>query len=157
MNDVRCLFLWITFLSLEIFPAVLIAEDEDSRAMLAIPDANQQIGTQCLDRIRECFGYSGSQRSQCFYACANHSPCTGTTAGRLSLKRWALTPNNVPEADPTHGFSGPQMVDRECLANFDNQWSSELIKGRMSGDDFARLENKLEACRHSPANEILRP
>jgi hypothetical protein len=117
----------------------------------------QRFGSECIDLIKECFGYGASERSQCFYNSAKNGFCQGTQAGRLSFKRWAMSPNTTTEAESTLGLLGPQMVDKECIANFDNQWSSNLIKGDTSSETYSRLEARLDSCRHSPANEILRP
>lgn len=113
--------------------------------------------SSCAELVRECFAYSNVDRSRCFYAAAAHSFCRGTATGGLSFKRWRMTPGRVLGDETSYSLLGPQMVDSECLANFDNLWSAELLQDKFSLEKLLRLEGRLEACRRPPANEILRP
>lgn len=140
-----------------VFASSLVADDEPERGRLGLAAPDQKFGTECLAIIRDCFAHAGNQRSQCFYNAAYNPFCSGLEAGRLSLKRWAMNPNNTSPVDPAWGLVSPVMIDKECIAQFDNVWSSALIRGDMTSEDVAQLETRLDKCRHSPAHETLRP
>lgn len=130
----------------------------DSLSAEGRPSADStQDETSCLELVQECFAYASVERSQCFFAAASHSFCQGTQAGRITFRRWQMTPNQPLEEGSPYALLGPQIVDKSCLDNFDNLWSAQLIHGNLSRDTLARLESKLESCRRTPADQILRP
>lgn len=111
---------------------------------------------RCAELIKECFGYSGNEKSSCFNVSAKHPFCAGTALGALAGKRWTMSPQtDFREAPPA--LTGPQFLDRECIANVDSQWSGHLIGGTLTRDAIHQLDASLDSCAKAPANEIFRP
>ena len=112
---------------------------------------------QCAELIRDCFARSDSDLSNCFYSAAKHPFCEGSDLGKLAYKRWSMSPSQGGNENAPPAFLGPQLVDRECLSNFDNQWSSELIRGGISKDTLKKLEAKIDSCKKDTSIDLLRP
>jgi hypothetical protein len=111
----------------------------------------------CVDMVKNCFARLPEDRSSCFYVASRASQCTNTETGALSYKRWALDPVPTGNAEPPPAFMGPRLVDRDCLANFDNRWSSELLRGDSTIASVKQLGDQLERCYKETAIDISRP
>ena len=111
---------------------------------------------KCAELIKECFSYGEDQREQCFGTSASHTFCAGIELGSLARQRWQLSPV-IPHGIDASGLVGPQLVDRQCLNNFDNQMSGALVKGEISEQSVRILAVALENCKIKPTNELLRP
>ena len=117
-----------------------------------------QQGRECVKLISECFASAGDDRSNCFLSSAKAKSCDETPLGKLTLRRWAMSPSQEfagREAPPA--FLGPQLVDKVCISNFDNEWSSALIQGQVSLDAIKQLETKLSGCVQEAPGNLLRP
>jgi len=101
---------------------------------------------QCADLIKECFAYSGNERSDCFHAAGGHSFCTGSALGDLAMKRWSMSPIQNPALEQSPAFLGPKVVDGECIRNFDNNWSGALVSGTFSVEANKNLVETLNSC-----------
>jgi hypothetical protein len=112
---------------------------------------------QCGDLIKECFSSSGTAQSNCLFAASRHPFCDGTALGKLSYKRWLMSPVKAGSAEAPPAFLGPQLVDQNCLANFDNSLMALLIKETASGASFEKLEERLLSCTSEIANSLTRP
>jgi hypothetical protein len=112
---------------------------------------------QCTDLVKECFAYSGQERDTCFRASAEHTFCAGTEIGSLADKRGQFSLLNPDNGDIGPSFLGTQLIDRACLANFDNAWSGSLIKGAPSREAYVALAGELQHCAHAPASDMIRP
>ncbi len=112
---------------------------------------------RCTDLVKECFAYSGQERDTCFKTSAEHTFCVGSDAGALAGKRGQFSLLNPDNNDIGPSFLGTQLIDRTCLANFDNSWSGTLVKGVPSKEVYAQLENELQQCAHAPASDVIRP
>lgn len=109
----------------------------------------------CSEVVRACLALTGNERSNCFHESAEAQSCSGKELGSLAFRRWAMDSSN-PAGQEVMGLLGPQLVDSECLANFDNQLSSSLILGDTSGATITALSARLDSCRQSPADQMFR-
>lgn len=113
--------------------------------------------TRCADLIKECFAYGPNERSTCFYTAAHHPFCNNTKLAELAMERWAISPVGPAPDDKTSALLGTELVDNACVDNFDNSWSSLMVNGEMTKEDFASLSSSLERCRASQPVDISRP
>ena len=110
----------------------------------------------CAELIKECFAYRGDEQTTCFSASSRHPFCQGSELGSLAAKRYSMTPSVAPGEENAPGFMGPNLIDKDCLANFDSQFSGALINGSTSPDAITQLGNALDTCRVDISNDILR-
>lgn len=112
---------------------------------------------QCAELVKECFASDGVERSNCFFSSAKHPFCEGTALGKLTYKRWIMSPVRPggPEAAPE--FLGPQLVDQLCLSNFDNTWMSKLIDPESLAQSVTGLEKELSKCTKEISDSLTRP
>ena len=110
----------------------------------------------CAELIKECFAYRGDEQTTCFAASSRHPFCQGSELGSLAAKRYTMTPSVAPGEENAPGFMGPNLIDKDCLANFDSQFSAALINGSTSLDAISQLSNALDTCRVDISNDILR-
>jgi hypothetical protein len=129
----------------------------DSSNQTAALNGKGQNQKQCTEMIEECFASSGQERANCFHGAATNSTCEGTSLGKLAYKRWVMSPIKLPGFDSPSAFLGPQVVDQKCLDNFDNQFSSEIVRGDMSETQIAKLDSNIDSCKKEIANDIMRP
>ena len=110
----------------------------------------------CAELIKECFAYRGDEQTTCFSASSRHPFCQGSELGSLAAKRYTMTPSVAPGEENAPGFLGPNLIDKDCLANFDSQFSAALINGSTSADGILQLSHALDSCRVDISNDILR-
>lgn len=128
----------------------------DARPLGTSATTTDRMNDRCAELIKECFSYGGNEKSSCFNVSANHPFCSGTELGMLADKRWTMSPQtDFRDAPPA--LTGPQFVDRECIANVDSQWSGHLIGGTLTREAIRQLDTALDGCAKAPANEIFRP
>ncbi len=111
----------------------------------------------CTDEVQQCFAHTDARRDQCFKSAASSPSCAGSELGNLARRRAefaTLVPNDV-DAGPS--FLGPQLIDRACIANFDNAWSGALLKGPISAEQNVSLMSALEKCSRNQASDVMRP
>lgn len=111
----------------------------------------------CVDEVQQCFTYTDARRDQCFKNAASNPACADSDLGVLARRRAefsTLVPNDL-DAGPS--FLGPQLVDRACIANFDNAWSGAIVKGPLSKESYSSLLTALERCSRNPASDMMRP
>ena len=113
--------------------------------------------TQCGSLVEPCFAQSGVDQANCFYSAAKHPFCEGTKIGKLTYKRWAMSPMKFPGNEKPPAFLGDQLVDADCIASFDTQWSSQIINSEVSVDSLNALETELDKCTKKLPDELLRP
>lgn len=113
-------------------------------------------GDRCAELLKECFAYGAIEKSSCFNVSANHPFCAETELGRLAAKRFAMSPQHDGRATGP-ALTGPQLVDGDCVANFDSQWSGYLIGGNTSREAVRQLDAVLDGCAKAVTNEIFRP
>lgn len=122
------------------------------------PEASAAERSNCDELVKECFAYSGAERESCFKAASMHSFCHETSAGDLATKRSQFSSLTPPEEDGDGpSFIGQQLVDRPCVDNFDNAWSGALVKGPVTKEQYAALENTLRQCSRAPSSDLFRP
>ena len=92
-----------------------------------IKAAPQEPIAQCATLVEACFAQSGIDQTNCFYSSAKHPFCEGTTLGKLTYKRWAMSPMKFPGNEEPPAFLGEQLVDADCISNFDTSWSSQIL------------------------------
>ena len=110
----------------------------------------------CAELIKECFAYRGDEQTTCFSASSRHPFCQGSELGTLAAKRYTMTPSVAPGEENAPGFLGPNLIDKDCLANFDSQFSAALINGSTSIENVSQLSHALDSCRVDISNDILR-
>ncbi|MBX7138360.1 MAG: hypothetical protein K1X83_10275 [Oligoflexia bacterium] len=112
----------------------------------------------CVEQVQDCFGSSGNQRAECFYAAATSPGCETTALGKLTYKRWAMSPIRLPGHEAAPAFLGPQLVDGACIENFDSQMYGALNEGALTADVAKNLDAKLDQCKQLDQDfEIPRP
>ena len=119
--------------------------------------ASKDFQNPCASLIKECFAYGGVERSNCFYASGNHSFCKSSDLGKLALKRWSMSVERSPGLDSAPAFLGPNVVDGDCVSNFDAQWSSALVKGDISISTSKSLTRNLDTCTRALGDNLMRP
>lgn len=112
---------------------------------------------QCSSLVKECYAKSGSKRSQCFAATAQHPFCNGSPLGKIIDKRWTLDSSNPDSLSGAPALLGPQFVDHACVLNCDNQLLSVLIEGVESREELKRVNICYDSCLKQKTLEILRP
>ena len=118
---------------------------------------NANSGAKCRDLIKECFAYGNDERAECFYVSGQHSLCENTDLGELSMQRWYASPSKNPDLDAGPALLGPRLVDQACVANFDNQFSMNLLKGSINAKMLKNLSGMLSKCTRDVSNELTRP
>ena len=129
-------------------------------ALLAVGiscDSALATSAQCIDLVKECFAYSGSPRDNCFHTVAAHSFCRESDVSLLASKRAQFSAILPDDSQSGPSLVGPQLVDRECVNNFDNAWLSSLVKGEPSAEGYTSLHKSLERCARTPASDMMRP
>lgn len=111
----------------------------------------------CGSLIRNCFVNESTSLTKCLYSSGTHPFCKGTMNGQLALERWSMSPSRAQGGDAPPALLGPQLVDLECLSNFDNQWSAMLIAETASELTTDRLQQKLKECARDISPELSRP
>jgi len=139
--------------SLLLSALLLAASPVASFVALAANEEDQR----CADLVKECFVYSRIERDDCFNGVAGHPFCVDSRVGKLAEKRLSLSPNALDASDGGPAFLGPQLIDSECLVNFDSAWSSALVKGDLSEEEYNQLSSNLDQCARIPASEVMRP
>ena len=125
-------------------------------ATSAVAEVRPEGSSPCEDLVKECFAYSDTHLANCFFTAGRHPFCEGTLLGKLAARRAAMSPV-LGLRDTAPALTGPQLIDTECIANFDSQLSARLIEGDGSAETLRHLEATLESCVRAPANELLRP
>lgn len=112
--------------------------------------------SECRELLKECFAYAKEIRSHCFYSAAKHLFCQGSPLGQLAFKRWSFSgrPSDLHDAA---ALLGPEIVDQECVANFDNLFSGDLIKKDLSREEIGALSVRLGNCRRTETIDLSRP
>ena len=124
---------------------------------LAAPSAALPTGTMkaCSELLRECMTAQDDGRTACLQNSASDERCVGTELARLAFMRG--TASSGAAGDDSLALLGPQFIDKDCLAGFDNQFSADLIRGVLSRDETNGLIERLETCRKDGADSIFRP
>jgi len=112
---------------------------------------------ECVDLVKECFAYSGAPRDNCFHSVATHSFCQESDVSRLASKRSQFSAILPDDSQSGPSFVGPQLVDRECVDNFDNAWLSDLVRGEPSPEAYTNLHKSLDRCARTPTSDMMRP
>lgn len=113
---------------------------------------------QCAVLIQECFQDEGRERTDCFFSRSQHPFCNGTELGKLTYRRWIMSPVRAPGVDGgTPGFLGPQLVDQECLSNFDNLFVAALLEQDGLGESLQGLKGSLSECTRDISDSLTRP
>lgn len=131
-----------------------------SVTVLLVATSSQLVADEslaCVDLVKECFAQTGSARDVCFNSAATHSGCRDSETGKLAASRAemsALVPDDG-EAGPS--LLGPDLVDRECIRNFDSSWMASVVKGPPSAETTSHLRKALQACARKSASDVMRP
>jgi hypothetical protein len=112
---------------------------------------------RCVDLIRECFALDGSARDTCFKAASTDSFCKNSETGKLAAKRAEMSALVPDDADVGPSLLGPDLVDRECIKNFDNSWMASVLQALPSAETNAQLQESLQACVKQSASDVMRP
>ena len=112
---------------------------------------------QCNELIKECFAYGVTERSTCFYSAGSHTFCRGSDIGRLAMQRWSMSSVRRPGLESAPAFLGPNIVDGDCIANFDARWSALLLDGDTSLATIHDLTTTLKTCSRTTTEDLMRP
>lgn len=124
--------------------------------LFALSTANAET-SKCTDLVKECYAYGQQERSNCFYTAANHPFCANSKLADLIVKRWSMAPTTNAPADNYAALVGPELVDRECVNNFDGTLSGMLVNGALTNDAIKSLNTQLDACRADQQIDLSRP
>lgn len=113
--------------------------------------------SRCVDLIKECFARHGSARDTCFKAASADSFCKDSETGQLAAKRAEMSALVPDDADVGPSLLGPDLVDRECIKNFDNSWMASVVKALPSAETNTQLHESLQACAKKSASDVMRP
>ena len=112
---------------------------------------------QCVDLVKECYRLQDTHRENCFFTVAKHPFCEGSSLGDLAYQRWAMSPNKPAGLEDAPALLGPQLIDQQCLANFDSNWSGQLLQGTIDDSKLKQLSDNLKTCRREVSIELPRP
>lgn len=115
----------------------------NSIAFAEVRNTNNKIA--CSQSVKVCFSKLGEERSRCLFNSANLPACSGTSLGKIIFKRWSMAPSR-PELSDAPAFLGPQMVNQECIVNFDTHLYS-ILDEDLTETKLKGLENRLDDCR----------
>jgi len=142
----KAVALLICFLCLSV-SNTLIAQQEYGQTDTSSP---------CSQLVAECFESFEVERSRCFFSASNHPFCDGTPLGELTHQRWMISPDLAPGRG-AQMFLGPQLVDKECLENFDNLWLGMLLNEKSISSKIPSLTTSLETCKKEISHDLSRP
>ncbi|MEY4701535.1 MAG: hypothetical protein RL326_1722 [Pseudomonadota bacterium] len=112
---------------------------------------------QCIDIVKECFGHTGSERDTCFKTVSTNPHCSDSETSKLAAKRAEMSALVPDDADVGPSLLGPDLVDRQCIKNFDSTWMATLVKGLPSAETSSQLQQSLQACAKKSASDVMRP
>jgi hypothetical protein len=121
------------------------------------PQSDSPVESECLGQVRGCFAFANKERDLCFQRAARTSECWDNVHGQLAAKRAtfsSLAPEGLDDAIPTPDAN---LIDRECVQNFDNFWLSNIVNGSLSQDTLDNLHEFLATCTKSSSFEMMRP
>ena len=127
-----------------------------SLAIASQAQASEVVDT-CSDLLKECFAHHGLERDGCLRSASEHPSCSKTRAGSLAAMRSQFSPLKPEGSNVGPSFLGVQIIDANCISNFDNIWSGALIKGSATKEAYSELEAELQGCARAPAPDIMRP
>lgn len=112
---------------------------------------------KCAPELERCFSKTGLARSDCFLEVTEKSACKNTPLGNLAYKRWVFSAVQTPGESAPPALLGPGLVDGECVANFDNQWLSDIVREDYSKVTIGSLDRRLESCKQDSSQQLLQP
>lgn len=121
------------------------------------PQSDSPAESACLSQIKECFTFSDGDRDLCFQRTSRSPECKEDIHGQLAAKRAtfsSVVPEAVDDAIPTPDAN---LIDHNCVENFDNFWLSTVVHGVPSEDALANLHSVLASCTKSSSFEMMRP
>lgn len=121
------------------------------------PEGDARSDSECSSRLKQCFALSASARDACFQKSARDSVCLDTREGALAAKRATFSSTNSNDGDDTSPTPDANIIDRQCVQNFDNLWLSNIVNGSVSDEMFSSLHTMLESCTRSSSYDIMRP
>jgi hypothetical protein len=121
------------------------------------PHNDAAIESACLSQIRSCFTFSDDERDLCFQRTSRAPECKDDSHGQLAAKRAAFSSIAPEGADDAIPSPDANLIDHECVENFDNFWLSTIVHGSSSEDTLANLQDILASCTKSSSFEMMRP
>lgn len=112
-----------------------------------ITNTKNEINPKCVEALKQCLVETNEKKDVCIGETSENAACEGTLLGSIAMKRSALLP-----VEPA--FTGPAMVSKECIANFDNKLSSTLLKGAPTREEISTLNDLLAKCEDSGSNVL---
>ncbi len=111
---------------------------------------------QCANLVAECYAADGLEQSNCLFSTAKHPFCEGSQLGKLVYKRWSMS-SVRPIGLDAPAFLGPQLINQECVSNFDNMLVASLLKDVIEVAVLEKLSVELQSCAHDVSNKLTRP
>ena len=124
------------------------------RAASASPSSNEGSSVNCSSLLSECVALPSERRTACFQSASRDERCRSTELAKVSFLRGTLSPQ---QSGDEFALLGPQFVEPGCVERFDNQLSSELIRGGVSDDSAKALFSRLQSCRMKTGDDVFRP
>ena len=141
MKKLAFIFITLTFL-----PLMSLAETVS-------PGSSEQ----CSRLVKECFAAEGNEQTNCFFSSSTHPFCEGTEIGKLSYKRWSLSPDSPALQQGAPSLLGPQMLDNACVANCDSALVAAMIEGPISRNQIEISRACYDKCVSSEQEKLPTP
>jgi hypothetical protein len=106
--------------------------------------------------VRACLSRATESRDVCFESASVSPVCIGSQVGDIAAKRSHFAPM-VSRDEEGPAFLGPQVVDRECLENFDVQLGATLEIGPLTSERRDSLNAQLDRCNQMAPPDLYRP
>lgn len=140
-----------------LFANPAIAEAPVSLENMLVTSKDSSTTEQCKEIVKQCFVSDINEMSKCFFTSAKHDFCDGTDLGSLVFKRWAMSPHKVNGIQAPSALLGPQLVNQDCLRDFENMLSVTLQQENVSSSGIANLSEKLDSCSQEISDQLARP
>lgn len=121
-----------------------------SLSILLIPSI---LLANCQVLLQECFLKDRAERSSCLDQAIREKSCNQSEVASLIQERLSLTGVNYGNSDSL----GIDTVDHNCIKNFDDTISLELIKGSIGSETLVNLREKLSGCAQRASIDLFRP
>lgn len=103
--------------------------------------------SDCIELIRDCLMFNGLEKNNCLFTASTHPHCEKSPVGKITYKRWVLSPIPFKDKEVPSSLLGPTSVSKTCIDKFDNDWAELLRNGKVQDDDIKRFDRLIESCK----------
>ena len=153
MKKIFILTLVATFLPCSVWAERPTGSSPAVRDMLT---QGETLDADCASLVVECLAYQDPQYGDCLMSASRHPYCAEESLGKLAQKRWSMNPNRGG-FEEAPALTGPKLINKECLKNFDGKFSAVLVAGSLSTESIQELNRALDQCNQATPEELMRP